>query len=58
VVLLSHFPQLLCPFTSEPSTHLGVHASQFSAAVVAMAMLIHPNHYQTEEALDLVRRML
>jgi hypothetical protein len=52
VVLLSHFPQLLCPFTSEPSTHLRVHASQFSTVVVAMAMLIHPNHYQTEEALN------
>jgi hypothetical protein len=58
VVLLSHFPQLLRPFASEPSTPLHVRASQFSAAVVAMAMLVHPDHYQTEEALDSVRRML
>jgi hypothetical protein len=58
VVLLSHFPQLLRPFASEPSTPLRVRASQFSAAVVAMAMLVYPDHYQTEEALDSVRRML
>jgi hypothetical protein len=35
------FPQLLRPFASEPSTPLRVRASQFSAAVVAMAMLVH-----------------
>jgi hypothetical protein len=58
VVLLSHFPQLLCPFASEPSTPLRVRASQFSAAMVAMAMLVHLDHYQTEEALDSVCRML
>jgi hypothetical protein len=58
VVLLSHFPQLLRPFAPDPSTPLRVRASQFSAAVVAMAMLVHPDHYQTEEALDSVCRML
>jgi hypothetical protein len=58
VVSLSHFPQLLRPFTSEPSTPLLVRAPQFSAAVVGMAMLVHPDHYQTEEALDTVRRLL
>jgi hypothetical protein len=58
VVLLSHFPQLLRPLASEPSTPLRVRASQFSAAVVAMAMLVHPDHYQTEEALDSVHRIL
>jgi hypothetical protein len=58
VVSLSHFPQLLCPFASEPSTPLRVRAPQFSTAVVAMAMLVRPDHYQTEEALDTVRRLL
>jgi hypothetical protein len=58
VVSLSHFPQLLRPFASEPSTPLCVCAPQFSAAVVAMAMLVRPDHYQTEEALDSVRRLL
>jgi hypothetical protein len=58
VVLLLHFPQLLCPFASEPSTPLCVRAPQFSTAVVAMAMLVRLDHYQTEEALDTVRRLL
>jgi hypothetical protein len=58
VVSLSHFPQLLRPFASKPSTPLCVCAPQFSAAVVAMAMLVRPDHYQTEEALDSVRRLL
>jgi hypothetical protein len=46
------------PFASEPSTPLRVRAPQFSASVVAMAMLVRPDHYQTEEALDSVRRLL
>jgi hypothetical protein len=58
VVLLSHFRQLLRPFASEPATPLRVRAPQFSAAVVAMAMLVRPNHYQIEEALDTVHRLL
>jgi hypothetical protein len=58
VVSLSHFPQLLCPFASEPSTLLRVRAPQFSAAAVAMAMLVRPDHFQSEEALDTVHRLL
>jgi hypothetical protein len=58
VVSLSPFPQLLCPFASKPSTPLRVRAPQFFAAVVAMAMLVRPDHYQTEEALDSVRSLL
>jgi hypothetical protein len=57
-VSLSHFPQLLRPFASEPSTPLRARAPQFSAVAVAMAMLVHPEHFQTEEALDTVRRLL
>jgi hypothetical protein len=37
---------------------LRVRAPQFSIAVVAMSMLVHPDHYQTEEALDSVCRLL
>jgi hypothetical protein len=58
VVSLSHFPQLLHPFASEPSTPLCIRAPQFSAVVVAMAMRVHPDHYQIEEALDSVRHLL
>jgi hypothetical protein len=58
VVLFSHFPQLLRPFAAKPSTPLRVRVPQFFTAVVAMAMLVHPDHYQTEEALDTVRRLL
>jgi hypothetical protein len=58
VVSLLHFLQLLCPFTSEPSTPLHIRAPQFFAVVVAMAMLVRPDHFQTEEALDMVRRLL
>jgi hypothetical protein len=47
VVSLSHFPQLLYPFASKPF-----------AVVVAMATLVRPDRYQTEEALDSVRRLL
>jgi hypothetical protein len=58
VVSLSHFPQLLCPFASKSSMPLRVRASQSFAGVVAMAMLVHPDRYQTEEALDSVCRLL
>jgi hypothetical protein len=44
--------------SAELSTLLRVHAPQFSAAAIAMATLVRPNHNQTEEALDSVRRML
>jgi hypothetical protein len=57
-VSLSHFPQLLRPFAFEPSTSLRVRAPRFSTVVVAMAMLVHPEHFLTEEALDMVRRLL
>jgi hypothetical protein len=58
VVSLSHFPQLIRPFASEPSTPPRVRAPQFSVATVAMAMLVCPDHYQTEETLDTVRHLL
>jgi hypothetical protein len=58
VVSLSHFPKLLYPFASKPSTALRVRAPQSFAAVATMAMLVHPDRYQTEEALDSVRRLL
>jgi hypothetical protein len=57
-VSLSHFPQLLRPFASEPSMPLRVHAPHFSTVAIAMAMLVRPEHFQTEEALDTVRRLL
>jgi hypothetical protein len=58
VVSLSPFPQLLCPFASKPSTPLHVRAPHFFAAAVAMAMLVRFDHYQIEEALDSMRRLL
>jgi hypothetical protein len=58
VVSLSPFPQLLCPFASKSSTPLRVRAPQFFAVAVVMAMLVRPDHYQTEEALDSVRHLL
>jgi hypothetical protein len=58
VVSLSHFPQLLCPFASKPSVSLRARAPQSFAVVVAMATLVRPDRYQTEEALDSVRRLL
>jgi hypothetical protein len=46
--------------TALPFRLQAFHASpcQFSAAAIAMATLVRPDHYQTEEALDSVRRML
>jgi hypothetical protein len=58
VVLLSHFPQLLCPFTSKPSASLRARAPQLFVVVVAMATLVRPDRYQTEVVLDTVRRLL
>jgi hypothetical protein len=58
VVSLSHFSQLLYPFASKPSAFLRTRAPQSFAAVVAMATLVCLDRYQTEEALDSVRRLL
>jgi hypothetical protein len=58
VVSLSHFPQLLYPFTAQPSASLRARAPQLFAAAVAMATLVRPDHYQTEVALDTVCRLL
>jgi hypothetical protein len=58
VVSLSPFPQLLRPFASKPSTLLQVRAPQFFTVAVAMAMLVRPDHYQTEEAFDSVCLLL
>jgi hypothetical protein len=58
VVLLSHFPRLLCPFTSKPSAPFRARAPQLFAAAVAMATLVCPDRYQTEVELDTVRRLL
>jgi hypothetical protein len=57
-VSLSHSLQLLHPFASKPSAPHCIHALQLSAAVVAMATLVRPERFQTEEALDTVRRLL
>jgi hypothetical protein len=37
--------QLLCPFTFELSAPLCIRALLLSAAVVAMASLVHPEHF-------------
>jgi hypothetical protein len=50
--------QLLRPFASELSTPLCIRALLLSAAVVAMALLVHPEHFQSEGALNLVRNLL
>jgi hypothetical protein len=57
-VTLSHFLQLLRPFASEPSTPLCIRVPLLSAAVVAMASLAHPERFQYEVALNLVRNLL
>jgi hypothetical protein len=56
--MLSHSFQLLRPFASEPSTLLCTRALLLSAAAVIMASLVRPERFQTEEALDTVRRLL
>jgi hypothetical protein len=58
VVLLLHFPQLFCPFTSKPFVPFRARAPQLFATAVAMATLVHPDRYQTKVALDTVRRLL
>jgi hypothetical protein len=50
--------QLLRPSTSELSVPLCIRALLLSAAVVAMASLVHPERFQSEGALNLVRNML
>jgi hypothetical protein len=57
-VTLSHSLQLLRPFASEPSAPLHIRALQLSTAAVAMAMLVRPERYQSEVALNLVRNLL
>jgi hypothetical protein len=49
---------LLRPFSSEHSAPLCIRALLLSAAVVAMASLVHPERFQSEGALDLVRNLL
>jgi hypothetical protein len=50
--------QLMRPFAFELSAPLCLHALLLSAAVVAMALLVHPEHFQSEGALNLVRNLL
>jgi hypothetical protein len=50
--------QLLRPFAFELSVPLCIHALLLSAAVVAMASLVHPERFQSERALNLVRNLL
>jgi hypothetical protein len=50
--------QLLRPFAFELSVPLCIRALLLSAAVVAMASLVHPERFQSEEALNLVRHLL
>jgi hypothetical protein len=57
-VTLSHSPQPLRPFAFELSAPLCICAPLLSTAVVAMASLVHPEHFQSEEALNLVRNLL
>jgi hypothetical protein len=52
------FSQLLCPFTFELSAPLCFCAPLPSTAVVAMALLVHPERFQSEVALNLVRNLL
>jgi hypothetical protein len=47
-VTLSHFLQLLCPFAFELFVPLCICALMLSAAVVAMALLVHPERFQSE----------
>ena len=50
--------QLLCPFASKLSAPLCVRALPLSAVVVAMATLVHPERFQSDGALNLVRNLL
>jgi hypothetical protein len=58
VVTLSHFLQLQRPFAFKFSTPLCICTLPLSAAVVAMASLVHPECFQSEVALNLVRNLL
>jgi hypothetical protein len=57
-VTLSHSLQLLRPFAFELSTPLCIRAPLLSTVAVAMASLVHPTRFQSEEALNLVRNLL
>jgi hypothetical protein len=57
-VTLSHSLQPLRRFVFEPSVLLCTRALLLSVAAVAMASLVRPERFQTEEALDMVRRLL
>jgi hypothetical protein len=57
-VTLSHSFQPLCPFTSEPSVLLCTRTLLLPTTTIAMALLVRPERFQTEEALDTVRRLL
>jgi hypothetical protein len=50
--------QLLRPFAFELSTPLCIRALLLSIAVVAMASLVHPECFESEGALNLVRNLL
>jgi hypothetical protein len=57
-VTLSHSLQLLCPFAFELSAPLCIRVPLLSVAIVTMASLVHPERFQFEEALNLVRNLL
>jgi hypothetical protein len=58
VVTLLHSLQSLCPFAFELSAPLCIRTLPLSAAVVAMASLVHPKRFQSKGALNLVRNLL
>jgi hypothetical protein len=57
-VTLSYYFQLLHPFAFELSAPHCICAPLPSAVVVAMALLVHPERFQSEVALNLVRNLL
>jgi hypothetical protein len=57
-VTLSHSLQLLRPFAFELFVPYCICAPLLSTAVVAMASLVHPERFQSEVALNLVRNLL
>jgi hypothetical protein len=57
-VTLSHSLQLLRPFAFELSAPLCICVLLLFAVVVAMASLVHPERFQSEGALNLVRNLL
>jgi hypothetical protein len=52
------FSPTAVPFHLRALCALCIRALQLSAAAVAMATLVRPERFQTEEALDTVRRLL